>query len=242
MYTFDTFTKAIEQLDKRVKEHYRPYIDKQCRQIITDGIVNNDEYFDADPKILWILKEPYDLDNDGTETWSLSGLLNDSKKLHTAGGVKTTWYPIIYIMYSVFNEFPLWDDMENIEKDDSMIDALKKMAIMNVQKFPADTSTDNADISEAYRQHSQILLDQINVYKPDIIIGANTVKLFLKDLDVNVDERKYVEYDYWISNNKLYIDAEHPAGRFSKEDYVNDIVRIIKNFRQGTDCIKEVKS
>lgn len=233
MQNFLEFTNSVKKIDAKVKRYYLS-LDSEKRKIISDGIVDKEQYFDSPIKILWILKEPYDLDNDGGDTWSLNKLLNDNEKLQTLGGFKSTWYPIIYTSYAILNGFLKYEDMSFIDDDLDMLNIFKKIAVINVQKFPAKTTTKNSEITTAYKAHSKILLEQIATYNPNIIIGGNTMLNFVEDLGLK-DFKYYDEYDYWIKDNQVFIDAAHPAFRgndAAKESYVNDIVRISKNFLQ----------
>ena len=227
------FLNAVQKLSREIEEHYKPYEDEDKR-IISDGLVNGQEYNNSAIKILWILKEPYDLDNEGEGGWSLTERLNDENKLETLGGFKSTWYPIIYTSYSILNSFVKYEDMNNIENDFSMLNVLKSIAVINVQKFAANTTTNDNDIKSAYKQHSRILLKQILTYDPQIVIGGNVLWNFVDDLGLK-DYHQYDEFDYWIKHDKLYINASHPStrgGNEIKEAYVNDISRIAKRYYQ----------
>ncbi len=229
MENLELFTKRIDDLQKKIEDYY-PELEE--RKPIYDGVVNPEEYFNSKIKILWILKEPYDSKKGevGEGNWHLNKLLNDENKIHTLGGLKTTWYPIIYTSYAILNGFMKYEDLEFIDKDPQMLNIFKKMALINVQKYPAGTTTHDADISAAYKQHSSILIEQINTYQPDIVIGGNTLWNFIDDLGLGEFE-SYDEYTYWIKEDRLYINAAHPAFWGSeKSDYVDDIVRISKKF------------
>jgi ABC-type Fe3+-hydroxamate transport system substrate-binding protein len=86
-----------------------------------------------------------------------------------------------------------YDDMDDIEKLPDMAHVLRKTAFMNVQKFPAGTTTNNRDIEKASKEHKEILLEQIATYKPDIIIGGNTISYFIEDLGLNNTHKDYDE-------------------------------------------------
>ena len=225
------FTNSVKKIDAKVERYYLS-LDTEKRKIISDGIVEKKQYFDSPIKILWILKEPYDLENNGDDTWPLNDFLNNENELQKLGGFKTTWYPIIYTSYAILNGFLKYEDMSFIDDDLDMLNIFKKIAVINVQKFPAKTTTKNSEITAAYKTHSKILLEQIATYNPNIIIGGNTMLNFVEDLGLK-DFKYYDEYDYWIKANQLFIHAAHPAFRGNdeaKEAYVNDIVRISKNF------------
>jgi ABC-type Fe3+-hydroxamate transport system substrate-binding protein len=122
--------------------------------------------------------------------------------------------------------------MPNIPDNPSVARILRKIAFINVQKFPGNTTSKNNLISLAYRKDKDILLEQIKVYNPDVIIFGYTIKNFLVDLGLEEKDRNYDENNYWIKDNKIYIDAFHPAKEKSedgKEYYIDDIARIVKN-------------
>lgn len=233
MQNENNFTKKVTELNEQVKSYYKTFESDDC-QIISDGIVNCNFYYNSQIKILWILKEPYDIDNDGAGGWSITEKLNcsieDYKEL---GGLKSTWYPIAYINYSIANNFLSFDEMDNIVNKPEMLNSLKNMAFINIQKFAAGTTTNMIDIKNAYNQHKHILLKQIETYNPDVLIFAgNTISLFETDLCLIESKSGYDEYNYWVKNKQLFINANHPAypkKEEDKENYVDDIVRIVKN-------------
>ena len=229
------FEEKVKELDRDIISHYEPFEVEEERKIITDGVVDEQEYYKSGVKILWILKEAYDKDNDGECRWSLSKKIGMDDFLKDVGGVKTTWYPIIYATYGILHGFMSYEDMDDIEKRPEMDHILRKIAFMNVQKFPAGTTTNNSDIQKAYKEHSEILLQQIATYKPDIIIGGNTLSYFIQDLGLTDAHKDYDENYFWIKDNQLFIHAGHPSQRGSaedKENYVDDIVRVAKKFYQ----------
>lgn len=223
----------LKKFDDEVKLYYRKFETKE-KEIISDGIVNPQEYLSSPIKILWILKEPYDIDGEGKGGWPINESLNNEKELQTLGGLKSTWYPIAYTSFAILNGFKKYEDMDDIEDNDSMLNVFKKIAFINVQKFAANTTTNDKDIKAAYKAHSRILLKQIEIYNPDIVIGGNTMWNFVDDLELK--DHHYDEYEYWIKDNKLYINAAHPSIRGNseaKEEYVNDIVRIAMKYIEG---------
>lgn len=230
METFASFNEKILALDEEIKRHYASFPNEESTPV-WDGIVDEEEYYKSDIKILWILKEPYDKDNEGKGGWNLAKKLGTEEFLKDVGGAKTTWHPIIYTTYSILNGFTPYDDMEFIDKDPSMANVLRKIAFINVQKFPAGTTSINSDISAAYYQHKEILLKQINTYGPTIVIGGNTMWNFVKDLGSD-GHHQHLEIDYWVKD-RLYIDAYHPAypkNDDAKEAYVDEIVTIAKKY------------
>lgn len=216
------FKGKISALDLEIKNHYDSYGIKDG-EFLYDGIINIDEYYNSPLKILWILKEPY---SGGGRT-----MLNDLNLNRAEGNKKdshTTWHPIIYVAHGILNNFEQFDSMPKIQDDKTISKALRKIAFINIQKTPAATRTNPNDISQAYDRHKEILLKQLEVYNPNIIIGANTLHLFVKDLKLK-QENKFKHH--WTKEGTLYIKTYHPAQTVLKrDDYVNRIINVSKEW------------
>jgi hypothetical protein len=204
-------------------------------QAIMDGIVDIDTYLQSHPKILWILKEPYDAVENGTPAgggWSLTkDVLRRDDFFSRIKRTQSTWHPIIYVCTGLLNNFSEYGSMDYINDSPGMVKILKNIAVINVKKLPGLTQTHRFNpIAEAYNQHKAILLKQIRVYNPDIIIGASTMPLFYDDLEIDRKKiEKYGSIHYVVKDAKIYIDAYHPGQmRVTKSQYVNDIIYIVK--------------
>jgi hypothetical protein len=221
------FKESLLELDLTIKNHY---ISKGISEgdFIYDGIIDIEEYYSSSIKILWILKEPY--------SGSKRSMLDDLKFNRAEGNKKdshTTWHPIIYISHCIINNFCDYSSIKKIKEDKRISNVLKKIAFINVQKTPEkertnpkSKRTNPKDISEAYKKHKEILHTQINVYNPDIIIGASTLPLFINDLGLKDEDKIKL---HWTKNNKLYINTYHPAQLVLKpDDYITRIISISK--------------
>ena len=106
---------------------------------------------------------------------------------------------------------------------------LKKIAVINVRKLPGYKRTwDYSRISNAYNQYKDVLLLQIETYKPDIIIGGSTIHLFKNDLSFGEYKTKG-SVEYWMTKSKIYIAAYHPGQtQVIRQKYVNDIIGVAK--------------
>ena len=220
MKDYETFSNEVKQLDTKIKNYYKKH-SVDGKKPIWDGIVNNEEYFKSPIKILWILKEPY---SGGGRT-----MLEDLNSNRAEGNKKdshTTWHPIIYVSHGILNNFEQYDSMPKIQADKTICNALKKIAFINVQKTPATTRTNPTDISQAYDRHKKILIRQLEVYQPNIVIGANTLHLFVKDLKLT-QENKFKHH--WTKQGTLFIKTYHPGQTVLKRDeYVNRIINVSK--------------
>jgi len=207
---------------------------------ILDGIIDPERFITAKYKVLWILKEPYDdFDEDGTPFgggWDLKAVIKSKNSIHEYTGGKPTFKPMVYASWGILNDFYLWDDMNNVEKDPSMLNALKSVAYINVKKLPGRKSTHYSICNEAYKSHKDLLLEQIELINADIIIGGGTLHHFIKDLQLSgVERHTQGSANFFLNDNKIYIQAYHPAQRtsstgVSQEQYCNDIILAVKTW------------
>jgi hypothetical protein len=112
-----------------------------------------------------------------------------------------------------------------------MARCLSEIAIINFNKMPAATESNNADIAKKYEYWKPILHWQLKQYDPQIIIFGNTFQHFKEDLRIkDSDKRNYGNsVDYYVRDNKIYLYAYHPSQwTISKEKYVQDIIDVVK--------------
>lgn len=199
---------------------------------IKDGVVDFDLYLASNPKILWILKEPYDEITDGVPSgggWSITEHILSVGKF----GNRPPFAPIAYITYSIFNGFPKWSGIRYVTEDQRVKEAIKRIAYINVSKMPALPRSGGTDFGSAYRENRDLLHKQINGVQPDVIIGGGTLHLFFNDWQLSAgDFSSAGSAAYCSRNGRLYIDAYHPSQTSVAYDiYVDDIVSIIKEHR-----------
>ncbi|MBO4720456.1 MAG: hypothetical protein J5658_11360 [Prevotella sp.] len=194
---------------------------------VTDGVMDIDEYLKSSPRIMWVLKEPWDdIDENGIPCgggWDMSEVFekDDAWK-------NRTWQPIIYASYGITNRC-LWKDMDWIRDDTRMANVLKKIAYINVSKMPGYTKSDGEKIRSAYSNWRDVLLEQIKMYEPQIIIFGYTFELFKNDLMGMDTEPIYREdgviHVYEKDGAKL-LDVYHPNQRIiSRELYIDSIIK-----------------
>lgn len=232
----EAFKKELKEIEKSICT-----LKTEEQSPIFDGPVDLSSYLNSKIKILWLLKEAYDNDNDGEGGWYLSSLLADNnvyeKFLKTASS-KNTWYPIIYTTFGILNNFMLYDNMEFIDKDSTIVSILKNTAFLNINKLAGESKSNDTELRRIFSLNKDILKRQIDLLNPDIIIGGNTLKFYAELLDISnctesISKRKT---KYYFTTNKLYIDAYHPGQigitRFKNvnEEYIDDIISIARDF------------
>ncbi len=194
---------------------------------ITDGVADAEAYMSSNPKVMWVLKEPYDEfdgDQPGGGGWSIvDGCFAKIEQKPIA----LTWYNIIYVMYGLRNG-QIGDRIPSINNDRTMANVLKEIAYINVSKMPNRTSTKDSDLWRFYVTWKDILWKQIDLYDPDIIIFGATFGLFQNDFNQNGGLRMVNDSGIWSWKNKLLLSAYHPQRK--GKDYVDNLIDIINKF------------
>ena len=236
--TFEDFEREVVELQGQITKSYKKY-ETDDRGLISDGIVNLREYYDSDLKIMWILKEPYDEGDNTGGWWSLTNAIGKEPNKFVLGGSRSTWQPIVYATYGIHNNVLNYSDMGYIRNNHEMMNILKKIAFINIQKMPAGTRTYYNNIQSAYKSNKEILLTQIKTYNPDIIIGGSVMYLFSGDLDFRKEKMGATDSnEYWIQNGKLFIAAYHPAQTTTTRDvYVDDLLFAVRKYKESCKTI-----
>lgn len=199
---------------------------------VPDGIYDIEKYLCSSPKIMWILKEPYDDTDKNGNPCGGGWFLNDAFDNDDAWK-NPTWQPIIYIQHGIKYKCH-WNDMDWIRNDKLMVDRLKEIAYINVSKMPALTQSDDNQVQGNFESYwKDIIIMQIQEYQPEVIICGNTYWM-IKDIfnSIFVSEHKIVEENIHILNiiktSKFTIlDVYHPNQKvknLTRELYVNTII------------------
>ena len=111
-YNLKALTSDQRKLDKQ--------LEKLSDDPMYDGVIDLKSYCQAPLKILWILKE---VNDDGGYDQRKS--FRDEITMSTRGrGWWRTLDPIIYVSYSILNNFPTWQKMDYISDNPEMINVL----------------------------------------------------------------------------------------------------------------------
>lgn len=199
---------------------------------LPDGVADIEGYCKSSPRIMWVLKQPYDDMKDGKPFgggWEVYGAFENSDA-HT----NMTWQPIVYSLVGI-RDHKQYNDMPYIRDDKSMLDVLKDIAYINVDKMPGYRTTSDAELAEAYDQWKDIVEEQIRLYDPQVICFANTMWLFKKDWDIDEHTKheaiplgndKYMFV--YRKDGRLCLDTYHPAQRVvTRGSYVDAIIKAV---------------
>ena len=215
------------QMHEEIKERAQALgFDLSETEPIYDGVCALEGYSKSKPKIMFILKEAWDEIGEGGpkgggweiyEPWESMDRMND------------TWKILMYIVYGVrtgedYNSMP-WANEE-------MLDMLKTVAYVNLNKMPAYKNS--GDMSGKYAQWRDILLKQIEGYNPNVIVFGNTFEGLFEQEEwaqnaewIEKASNPGVTAVYKTKNGKILIDAYHPKQRkrgLTRDKYIDTIV------------------
>lgn len=197
---------------------------------IRDGVADIEAYQQSSPKVMWVLKEPYDdFKEDGSPYGGDYTLMEDLKKNRNAqlGTMPLTIQRVIYTTYGIFTDYE-YDDMGWYYEPDTY-KYLFQIAYINLSKMPGGTKS--GSMTTKYQIWRDIVLKQFDLYKPDVMIFGHTFQDVKDDLGVR-DEDRILTGNGWVDiyrkDNRLYVDAYHPGIPGSNRMYVNTIAQNVR--------------
>ena len=197
--------------------------------LVTDGVIDAERYASSSPRMLWILREPWEdlAPDEAGGGWSVTKDVFSQPITSNRGALPV----MAYIAYSVFNGFPLFEGMDYATKNPAIAEALKSVASINIKKTPGKTSSYLPEIAAHFQQNRALLVRQVKLLAPRVIIAGGTLRHFYSEFGLS-DSAFNKERSAWFceQGGVLYIHANHPAQRRAKGRYIDDIVSIIKEF------------
>jgi hypothetical protein len=204
------------------------------RRPIIDGLTNPELYAKASPKIMFVLKEAVDIEDDrcvGNGGWNHAEYLNEDEVIEES----RTHQRVSWIATGIYHDLTWSSDKWKTIPREIREKEFKSLAWLNVGKFPAPAgfTTSDARLRKAYQDWKDILWDQIEAFDADIIIFGNTFFVFYEDLidNLRVLSKEGPTHIYLDRKNRLLLDAYHPAMMgtpVSVEDYFNSIILAVR--------------
>lgn len=229
MKTVEQLTKDQETIHEQIENLAITHHLKKSP--IYDGVGNISEYLKSPMKIMWILKEAYDINN-GDGDWEAYNLFNceESCRIPTYRGMANVMYGFLNDIYYEDQDFPKM----NIQ----MLNLLNSIAYINVNKMPAiqETKSNDSNMRQNYELWKDIINIQINEYAPDVIIFAGTFKYFYNPSNMEYKEcfeniampsKKAIVYH---NNGKWLISVNHPS--INGEVYIDTLIDALKYVKE----------
>ena len=219
-----------DKIKEKIKDIYEKNKENFDNGYILDGIADIEGYAESNPRIAWILKEAWDEPNGGE--WDLSKEIINTR---TKDNVSKTpsFKRVAYIAWGVQKNLN-WDDMPWIYEDDNIVNALKKVAWLNISKIAGKSVSPNERITLAFEKWANILQEQLEKFDPQIIILGNTYQ-WVKDL-LNINREPEIKensaWAYIQPNKKIIVWAFHPSNIMKDQEYIDDILKVIKEAKK----------
>ena len=204
---------------------------------IYDGVVDAAGYLAAKPKVLWILKEPYDdFDVEGMPTgggWMMFQDAAPGKTLAQSVNANAALRNVAYASAAILNGVASYSELPWItDKPDMYENALRRVAYCNVGKMPGRTTTSTARLQKIAGEWKDILFQQIDLYDPEVIIvcGTDTLQALAGDMGLELAKPvrtvqrggAVVDVHEWRGKRLLW--APHPAAYIPPGEWVNAVV------------------
>lgn len=192
-----TIKEKEELLFEKLKTEEHP--------IVTDGIVDENQYLSSKYKILYVMKEVN------------GGEVCDLRKFLYKGGRWQTWDNVARWTQGILNLDKEYSWKELLKDNEKRRETyLKKIGSINLKKTGGGYTSVDKEISKAARENREILKNQVNIYNPDIIICCGTARDFVKSA-LDPKEIKWtmtqrgVEYTKY--KEKIILSFAHPEAR-----------------------------
>ena len=202
-------TEQLNKLFDRWEASRKSYQNK----FIRDGIINEIEFENSNSKrILFITKEP----NDPKQTkWDFRDWWNEEIKYSFSSRI-AEW------AYGIENDFPVFSSIWEDNSTDKGMEALKKIAFMNIKKTGGTGKSNLKSLlkhlssNEDKNKEFNFIREQIEIIQPKLIVLGLSWRE-LREFVFPEIKNKWIEsgYDIPIARLKKYkiVDFYHPSSR-----------------------------
>ena len=202
---------------------------------IYDGVVAPAAYLAASPRLMWILKEPYDdWDENGAPCgggWTMFKDVAERKTLAESVNANPALRNVAYASHAILNGIGSYSDEPWIsDAPDAYEKALQSIAFVNIGKMPAGRTTDNARLFSCYARWKDILFEQMELYDSDMVVFGNTLQCFAPEMGIDLSKPlcsvtrggSTVDVHAWRGKRILW--APHPAAHVPPGEWVDSVI------------------
>jgi len=225
-----------EQIEKEIKEKYNELVrqglyDSNKIWPIYDGVTDFEAYLSEKPRIMWILKEPWDKVSNNEPCGGGFSIPEEQQDPDFINHISFAQQRIIYAMQSIRT----LGKQKTCEMAGywEMPQHLLNIAYINLSKMPGYSTSNNALVDRA-RPWADIVKKQISVYDPDVIILGNVYHI-VNQLGILSDSvfEKYIDglVDVYTNGKKLILNVYHPSYFvINIQDYAESMTHAIGEF------------
>lgn len=199
---------------------------------VIDGIIDEQAWKLSPRRVLFLLKEAYDTNPESTG-FDLRTTVREVWGGPPRRGRGTTWWKMGYWAYLLHNIDVDYTPSFPINRED-VVNPLLSSAVVNIRKSGGQTSSDLETINSYAELDSDLLREQIEFIKPDVIIAGNVmsaVRRIWQDIN-DVSDRFYLLpfcplVNFW-----------HPAAHFNYQLMFFSLAGIIQAaLTKRPDCL-----
>lgn len=244
----ETMKNHQENISKRVwdrakERHLMTGLNSDNVWSITDGVADVASYLASTPKVMIVLKEPYDdttKDDQGRIIpygggWDFPMLLKAQSEARV--WPNRTWQRVIYAIYG-FRNGRHYCEMDYIRNKPEMGDVLLDTCWINLSKMPGLMSSSDNKWKKAFDDNwNDIFVEQVKLYNPDVIIFGGTFDLagsYVMDNQINGEivwsDDRQLSLTKYRHKDRLILAAAHPGIRHNVDFWVNSIIGALNDF------------
>ena len=200
----------LEQLYKVWETKYSTFI--------RGGIVNEDDYLNSNPKVLFLLKEVNSNDNG----WSLVDLINDQTNDENISKDRflDIWETVGYWSCCLIGGCQPYVNMKHAANDSfcrsGLNDGLKSIATTNLKKSCGKGTSNYDEILEYAVRDKDLLLQEIDIMNPEIVICGGTFSIISEMFGFECHECR-TGAKFACFRERVYIEMPHPKARVAKQ-------------------------
>lgn len=202
---------SLNKREDALFDEWRLHLANASDEFIRDGAVCGETYESTWPRIVFMLKE---VNDPGGGDWDLREFLRSGGRGQTWNNV-TRWTEGILAL----PEIRPWKDLDSIDNN-ARINALKKIAAVNIKKTPGGGAADVDGLHGFARANREFIRRQLDLYKPNLIIGcgSDVTGVLFEDVYSEPEWHKTMRGKrYAALGSATYFDYYHPAARVSKK-------------------------
>lgn len=193
---------------------------KEHPSAVADGVVDEKEYLQTTPKIVFILKEV-----NGGAGWDLREFLQGGGRAQTWNNI-TRWTKGL-IEPETAND---WNEYRYISPEQRE-QYLRKIVTVNLKKIPGGSVSDGREIYKHGSANLDFIEKQLRLYEPDLAIccgtGGALYEMWHGDDDA---EWESTSNDIWYFRHDCvpFISYKHPAARMKADRLFYELMSAVK--------------
>lgn len=216
---------------------------------VQDGIIDPEVWFDEPHRILFILKESYNVDGIPNVD---SNLLDEL--IMPDGSKGRIWSAIAEWVYGIeqttSTEIPVFDGWLGIAERTNeayrkrKCDLLRRCAVLNIKKSNGVNGSDDSDLRVYVEEDADLIRRQIEIINPTIIVCGSTFHLIKDTVETTLDKPYKIlgadsshlpnDRGCYPLENKTIIAYYHPANQYPATLNFYGIVGMYHNYlKQG---------